>query len=192
MPLLYRILGWEGTLAQTLIFLDNKSESWEGKWHAKITSGMMVSLSQSLDPGSRAHSFHWCSFCHDCGPFKRWQIAGWQEWSMCAPLWMLTWKPQRRCFTSLASAEGLPVGWDLLMGAQANENGQKERWITSGLIFLSTRWNLHPGNIFFFLTKIIWECFPGQNILCRLCAHSTCSRGLNWSFVPGPESLWSI
>lgn len=97
--------------------------------------------------------------------------------------------PRRRRPTSLASPEGFQAGWDWLL--EVRETDWRERGCTaSGLIFLSTRWNFLPGNLFFY--KIIWDCFPGQNILYSLCAHSTCRRGLNWSFVPNSESLWSI
>lgn len=99
---------------------------------------------------------------------------------------------RRRCPISLASPEGFQVGWDCLLGMRETD-WERKRLHCLWAYFSKYKMKLSSRQpFFFFFTKIIWDCFPGQNILYSLCAHSTCRRGLNWSFVPNSKSLWSI
>lgn len=134
-PLPYRISGLEGTWVQILRFLDEECESWEVKWHAKVTEEMMVSQSQSPALWLSGPCFPLMWLYHGCEPSEGGgQQAGRNCGSVCTSPWMLFWKPRRRCPTSLASTSGFQVGEDLPGAIQGSESG-KGAALPLGLFF---------------------------------------------------------
>lgn len=84
------------------------------------------------EPEPEPSTFHECNLYYDCGLSEGGGLqAGRSGLHVPSPGAHL--KPGRRCLTSLASTVSFQVGWDLLMGGQGSENGEKGAALPLGL-----------------------------------------------------------